>query len=117
MQVVATKNDVLLPEGFGDLAALLDWVLETENERHARRISSSIEQTRILYDALAPRMDAIISYLGQFDIATPLASADHALFLLALSYIEVAQPIELKWKRTINEGRYDSTRLNRPHRP
>lgn len=117
MQAVDTRNDELLPQGFEDFVHLLDWALETEAERHRKRIGSSIQQTRVLYDALAPRMDAIIRYLGQFDIAVPLQPDDHRLFLLALSYVEVAQPIELQWKNTVNEGSYPSTRLNRPHRP
>jgi hypothetical protein len=116
MQVLTTTPDERLPAPFLDLAHLLDWALETENERHAKRVSSTIAQTRVLYDALAPRMDAIIGHLQQFSFAAPLAPADHALFLLALSYIEVAQPIELNWKQTVNEGSYPSTRLNRPHR-
>lgn len=116
MQVVRTSEHDRLPAGYGDLAHLLDWALETENERHAKRITSSIAETRVLYEALAPRMEGIITYLHGFDIATPLSPADRALFLLALSYMEVAQPIELKWKQTINEGSYPSTRLNRPHR-
>ena len=117
MKVVTTQTHAVLPDGFGDLVPLLDWALETENERHARRIASTIDETRVLYDALAPRIEAIIAYLDQFDFAIPLIPADHTLYLLALSYIEVAQPIELNWKQTINEGSYDSTRLNRPHRP
>lgn len=116
MQVVKTE-DTQLPAGFGDFSYLLDWALETENERHARRLASTIAETRILYDAVHPRLEAIIVHLKGFPIEQPLPPADRQLYLLALACIEVAQPIELKWKHTLNEGSYPSVRLNRPHRP
>jgi len=42
------------------------WELPTENERHARRLGSTVAELRTFYDAVLPRIDAMLAYLNDF---------------------------------------------------
>ena len=58
----------LLPEPFVDLAPYLAWSLPTERERSARRQSSPMDEISAFYQAMLPRMEAILSYLAQYPL-------------------------------------------------
>lgn len=117
IQLVPATDTAPLPPEYLHLEPLLDWALETEDERHAKRLSCTVEATRVLYDAMAPEMDAIIQLLCRIPRSQALSVPERNLYLLALSFVEVSMPIELEWPNTRNDGNYDSTRLHRPHRP
>lgn len=103
-----------LPQEFEDLTILLsDWGLPTEPQRYARRLSVTLPELRTFYDAIAPRMDAIMQHLAAYP-ANDLASLPvetRNLYYLALSYFEASHPIELNWKRTDLDDAFPACRI------
>ncbi len=87
----------LLPEGFADLAAFVPvWgPLETQAERYLARQRSRMEDLRALYDALAPRIDAVFEHLDRFPVDEPLPPPERALFRLTLALTEAAVAVEI----------------------
>ena len=91
-----------LPDGFQDLAPFLnDWNLATEQERHAKRVASRLEDVRRFYDAVTPHIHEIIAHLAGFPGADPdaLPPPQRKLYNLALAFMECSHPIDLKWQR------------------
>lgn len=83
-----------LPADFADLAPFLDWALPSADERQTRRRTASRADLKAFYDALLPRIEAILKVVDAY----PLGSlpADLApLYHMALSLAEVAPHIEL----------------------
>lgn len=92
------QKPVLLPDEFADLEPFAaDWVLRTERERYARRLSSSMEQMQAFYDAAFPRTKAALKYLDQFELDDLPEQARNLLFLL-YSLVMVSFPVEV-WKQ------------------
>ena len=88
----------LLPDEFADLEPFAaDWVLRTERERYAKRLSSSMEKMQAFYDAAFPRAPAAIQWLNQFDLNDFPERAQNLLCLL-YSLIMVSFPVEV-WKQ------------------
>jgi len=88
----------LLPDEFSDLEPFAaDWVLQTERERFAKRLASSMEQMQAFYDAVFPRGQAAIEYLNQFDLQQFPERAQNLLCLL-YSLVMVSYPVEV-WKQ------------------
>ena len=48
-----------LPPEFADLEPFADWCLETEAERYAKRLASSMDELQAFYDAAFPRLEAM----------------------------------------------------------
>ena len=87
----------VLPGAFSDLEPFADWSLETEGERYAKRLSSSMEELQAFYDASFPRLEEIMAYLD----ALPLEDLpEDATRLLWLSYslINASFPVEA-WRQ------------------
>ena len=87
----------VLPEAFSDLEPFADWSLETEGERYAKRLSSSMEELQAFYDAAFGRLEEIMAYLD----ALPLEDLpEDATRLLWLSYslINASFPVEA-WRQ------------------
>jgi hypothetical protein len=58
-----------LPEEFADLECWAEqWALPTRAERYDLRLSKTIDELGEFYDAVAPRAEDAISYLGGLDI-------------------------------------------------
>ncbi len=80
---------------FADLVSWVQtWALDSEGERLATRAATAFPDLRLFYDALAPRMDAIVAHLD----ATPLRALSDdqkTLFELAQSFFEVSLAVEL----------------------
>ena len=95
-------SEAALPEAFEDLAPWLDWALEPERARTAKRMASSMEELRALYDAVMPRMEEIIAYLD--DVPEGDNSPAHRLYLLTLSLVEVSNLVELYKRREVIEA-------------
>jgi len=105
-----------LPAEFSDLEPFADWIIDTERDRHLRRLASSIEEIRRFYDAMLPRMDAVMKLLGRFGVDDTPPAEVRNLYLIALSFMEVSHPIELRWRSTSNTDAFLSTRLEIPGR-
>lgn len=86
-------NEPSLPTGFEDLAPFLAWSLEEEADRVARRQASNIDEMRAFYDAMLPRMEAILAHLNQYPLAE-LPRDAKTLFLMALAFCEIAPAVE-----------------------
>jgi hypothetical protein len=90
--------DRRLPAEFGDLEPFAArWCLASESERYARRLASSMEEMRALYDAVFPRVEAIFAHCDRWPLD---ALPDDAQRLLALvhSFVMVSFPVEV-WRR------------------
>ena len=105
-----------LPAEFAELERFAAWIIPSERERHLKRVASSVKELRPFYDAMLPRMEAVMSLLQRFDIEATPPSEVRNLYYLALSFIEVSHPIELRWSGTSNAGAFLSTRLEIPDR-
>ena len=97
-------TEALLPEEFGDLAPWLDWALEPERARTAKKTASSMEEIRTFYDAMMPRLEAIMAYLDSVPPGDERPAPAHRLHLLALSLVEVANLVEIYKRRDIIEA-------------
>ena len=95
--------DAQLPDGFEDLAPWLDWALEPERSRTAKKVGSSMEELRAFYDAVMPRMEEIIAHLDSLPSDDRPAPA-HRLYLITLSLVEVANLVEIYKRREVIEA-------------
>ena len=87
--------EALLPEPFEDLASWLDWALEGERARTAKKVASSMAEIRAFYDAMMPRLDEIIAYLDGVPGGDERPAPAQRLYLLALSLVEISNLVEL----------------------
>ncbi len=90
--------DALLPPEFSALEPFVaDWCLDSEPERYAKRLASTMDEIQAFYDAVFPRAEEMIAYLEKF----PLDDLpDDAIRLLKLLYslILMSFPVEI-WKQ------------------
>ncbi|MGZ5802784.1 MAG: hypothetical protein ACXWJT_01265 [Xanthobacteraceae bacterium] len=92
-----------LPAAFGQLSRYLaEWALTTEQERHRKRVSVSLEDVHAFNHAVAPRIHEIIAHLNKFPGADPdtLPPPERNLYNLALAFMESSHPVDLHWQRT-----------------
>ena len=100
-------TDKTLPAAFADLAPHVErWALATERERYLRLHGSSLAELRVFYDAMLPRIGAVIDYLNQYSLAALPAHA-RTLFDLAMTFSETAHPIDLNWDDVDFDSAYD----------
>ena len=92
-----------LPEEFRDLEPFAAWALPTERERNGRRRASSMAEINALYDAVLPRMDAIIAYLNQYPLDALPEEAER-LLNLSLSLAEVSPAVEFYKQPEVVDG-------------
>ena len=95
--------DAALPEAFEDLVPWLDWALDSERARTAKKMAASMEELRALYDAVMPRMEEIIAYLDSVPSDDRPAPA-HRLYLITLSLVEVSNLVEIYKRRDVIEA-------------
>ncbi len=84
----------VLPAGFEQLSACLDWNLATADERQRKRQGSTAGDLRAFYDIMLPRLADALAEVDRFPLGA-LPESHHALYNLALSVAEVAPHIEL----------------------
>lgn len=91
--------DALLPAEFADLEPwVADWCLDSEPERYAKRLSSSMDEIQAFYDAIFPRTNAAIAHLEKFpldelpDDATRLLKLLYSLILMSFAVEIWKQP-------------------------
>ena len=83
----------LLPAGFEDLEACLDWALTTERERTLRRKTATMAEILRFWDAIAPHLGDALEYLDQ-SAEDDLTDDGRRLFYLTLAMMEVAPAVE-----------------------
>ena len=86
-----------LPAEFADLEPFSDWCLESERERYAQRLSSTMDELQAFYDAAFPRLEAAMEQLDQYELDALPADATHLLWL-CYSLVNVSFPVEV-WRQ------------------
>lgn len=111
----------VLPEPFKDLEPFVDtWALATETERNQKRLASAMTEIQAFYNAMMPRMEAVLTYLSQFPLdripeeVKTLPEETRRLFYLALAVAEVAPAVELYQQPGVIDG-FDARRFVPEH--
>jgi hypothetical protein len=86
-----------LPADFADLEPFADWSLETEAERYAKRLSSTMDELQQFYDAAFPRLPEAIGHLDQLDLGA-LPEDGKRLLWLCYSLVNASFPVEV-WRQ------------------
>jgi hypothetical protein len=93
-----TMAESLLPPEFSDLEPWVEqWCLDSEPERYAKRLSSSMDEIQAFYDAVFPRAEAVIQHLDELPLDDLPEDATRLLKLL-YSLILMSFPVEI-WKQ------------------
>jgi hypothetical protein len=88
----------MLPAEFSDLEPFVaDWCLDSEPERYAKRLASTMDEIQTFYDAIFPRAEAAMTYLEQFPL-DDLPEDAHRLLKLLYSLILMSFAVEI-WKQ------------------
>jgi hypothetical protein len=104
-----------LPGEFADLEPFAQrWCLATERERYARRMASSMDEMRALYDAVFPRVESAFAYCDRWPLDALPDDAQRLLQLLH-SFVMVSFPVEV-WRqpRVPDVGDADLPRVIEP---
>lgn len=84
-----------LPTEFADLEPFVaQWCLDSEGERYARRLASTMAEMQQFYDAITPRAEAVLTYLDHVGLDDMPDDAVNLLHLL-YSMITVSFPVEV----------------------
>ena len=86
-----------LPAEFADLEPFADWSLQSEGERYAKRLSSTMDELQAFYDAAFPRLPDVMAYLDQFDLDALPEDATRLLWL-CYSLVNASFPVEV-WRQ------------------
>ncbi len=90
--------DNLLPPEFADLERwVAEWCLDSEPERYAKRLASTMDEIQAFYDAIMPRAEDAIVYLEKLPL-DDLPEDAHRLLKLLYSLILMSFPVEI-WKQ------------------
>jgi hypothetical protein len=90
--------DSLLPPEFADLEPWAsEWCLDSEPERYAKRLASSMDEIQAFYDAVFPRAEAAMQYLDELPLDDLPEDANRLLKLL-YSLVLMSFPVEI-WKQ------------------
>jgi hypothetical protein len=107
---------LLLPTEFSDLEIFAsDWALPTQEARLSKRLSSSMEEIKIFYTAMVPRIEAILAYLDKYPIGDLPKSASK-LMDLAYSLAMVAPAVEMFKQPAVVCG-FDARKFLPTHEP
>jgi hypothetical protein len=87
----------LLPPEFSDLEQFSDWCLDSEAQRYAKRLASSMQEMSAFYDAITPRAEDAISFCDKFSLDELPEDVLNLMHLL-YSMIMVSFPVEC-WKQ------------------
>ena len=86
-----------LPADFADLEPFADWALETEAERYAKRLASSMDEIQAFYDAVFPRLEDAKAHLDALDLQALPDDARRLLWLM-YSLVNASFPVEV-WRQ------------------
>ena len=84
----------LLPDAFDDLVPYVDWAVEPERARTAKKVSVPMDETHAFYDAMMSRIDEVLDYLADH-YGGEMPAPARRLYLMSLSLVEVATLVEL----------------------
>lgn len=87
----------VLPAEFSELEVFADWSLETEAERYAKRLASSMDELQAFYDAAFPRLEEATKYLDDLELNALPVDASRLLWLM-YSLINASFPVEV-WRQ------------------
>jgi hypothetical protein len=87
----------IFPSDFADLEPWAEWSLETEAERYAKRLASSMDELQAFYDAAFPRLEDAMTYLDQFEL-NALPDEASRLLWLCYSLVNATFPVEV-WRQ------------------
>jgi hypothetical protein len=87
----------VLPPEFSDLEPFADWSLETEAQRYAKRLASTMDELQTFYDAAFPRLESAMKYLDDLDLNTLPVDASRLLWL-CYSLVNASFPVEV-WRQ------------------
>ena len=87
----------VLPSEFADLEPYADWSLQTEAERYAKRLGSTMNEMQTFYDAVMPHLESAVKYLDALDFNALPEDATRLLWL-CYSLINASFPIEV-WRQ------------------
>ena len=110
----------LLPAGFEDLETwVADWAMPTQNTRWDKRLASTREELKAFYNAIQPRVEAILEHADKFEIGH-LPESSARLYDLALMLAEIAPNVELydgnpRVPHSFEEKRMIAVHGNDPH--
>ena len=91
-------NGHLLPAKFSSLAPwVAEWALTNERDRYHKLHASNLQQLREFYDAMLPKMDAVMEFLKTQPLVGMQLEAMN-LYHLAMTFAETAHPLDLGWK-------------------
>ena len=110
----AAEHESSLPGGFEDLEPhVAAWDLPTEEARYAKRIATPMPELRAFYDAIYPRMDAVMTHLSRHPAGSiaSLPAVTRRLYRLALGYFEASHPMELRWHGAEPEPAFPASRI------
>lgn len=100
-----------LPSEFAELEPFVEeWALENEHDRFVKLTATSIETLRVFYDAVVPRAEEISDYLNALDL-DDLPDDARTLFLMLITFVETAHPIDLNWAATDIEDAFPAERF------
>ena len=107
--------DASLPREFSDLERFIDqWALPTQSERESKRRSTTQQEREDFYQAVTPRLAAIIAWLDGFPLDAMPAEAQRLLHLI-LSLAEIAPTVELYRGSATVPYSFEETRLIAVH--
>ena len=100
-----------LPPAYADLQPFAaEWMLGNEKARYDKLLRTSMDELRAFYDAMLPRMEDIILFLNQYPLDA-MPEDVHHLFDLAMTFMETAHPVDLRWKDTDIEDKFPADRF------
>jgi hypothetical protein len=103
-----------IPSKFSHIQRYAAWALPTQVLRNSKRAVTSIDELKVVYDALLPEMENIMAYLDTFPFDQALPEEEENLKNLALAFMEISHPIELGWKQGFNTLGFPISRLEIP---
>ncbi len=63
----------VLPSEFSQLEHLVpEWAIEDGHERYVKRVNTSMDEIRAVYDEVFPVAGEAVAYIDKFDYAEPL---------------------------------------------
>lgn len=87
-------HERLLPAEFAALEPFMEWAIPTMEERIQKRATASFESAQAFYDAIFPRIAAVLDYLDRFDL-NDMPDDARRLSHMALSLVEISPAIEM----------------------
>ena len=82
------------PPKFSDLEPYSHWALESRDARYKKRIRSSMEEIRSYYEAVRPRIEAIVDYLDARPLDA-LSEEERRLLQLTLAWMDASRSVEV----------------------